>query len=106
MTTSKKKAFMEKRKHERVACKIRASCAVLDENYETVVSNISSGGVNVGGNHNLNVGQEIMMTMFVPEKESSTKVIGEVVWVESHGMGVRFRVGFDTSILNLPDNEI
>ncbi len=105
MTISKKNAVVEKREIERFDCKIVSGCAALDKNYETVISNISSRGGYVGNSNDLDVGQEIVITMFIPEKESSTKVIGEVVWVEPHGMGVRFRVGFDTSILNLPGFE-
>ena len=77
--------------------------AVLDEDYTALIENISYGGVYIDAETILDIGQEILLNIQLTEDTQPFTIIGEVAWHSPKGMGVKFKMGFDLSMLHALD---
>ena len=79
---------------------MKVGCATPDLSFIDYVSDINCWGVFVQSAHRVPVGESIIMTIPLLGDEHAIKVIGEVMWTSPQGMGVRFNMGIDNSVLN------
>ena len=85
--------YEEMRKHPRKTSLIAVDCATHDVCFTNFIQDISRGGVFIETNCHFYVGQKLKMNFSLPEIESPVAVGGEVVRVNSHGIGVKFISG-------------
>jgi Tfp pilus assembly protein PilZ len=83
----------EKRTYSRKTSLIAIDCSTHDVCLTNFIQDISSGGVFIETNAPLYVGQELKMNFSLPEVENPISIGGEVVRVDSHGIGVKFISG-------------
>ena len=79
---------------------MRVGCATQDLSFIDYISDINCWGVFVQSEHPVPVGESIIMTIPMMGDGQSIKVIGEVMWSAPQGMGVRFNMGIDNSVLD------
>lgn len=90
----------ERRKSERHPCSIEVGCASTDFSFVDFISDINCWGVFLQSTQPVPVGDSVMMTIPLMGAETSIRVIGEVMWTSPRGMGVRFDMGIDASVLD------
>ena len=88
-----KKHSKELRKHPRKASLIATDCSTHDVCFINFIQDISNGGVFIESNAPFYIGQEIKMNFSLPEVEDTIAVGGEIVRVDSQGIGVKFIKG-------------
>ena len=98
----KRVPYEEMREHPRKTSLIAVDCTTHDVCFTNFIQDISSGGVFIETNAHFYVGQELKMNFSLPEIENPIAVGGEVIRVNSHGIGVKFISGdvnkFDVKI--------
>jgi Tfp pilus assembly protein PilZ len=99
MDLKKDKPAKERRKAERQKCSLKVGCATHDLSFIDFITDINSWGVFVQSEHQVPVGESLIMTIPLAGDGESIKVIGEVMWASPQGMGVRFNMGIDNSVL-------
>ena len=82
-----------RRRHERKRFSTIVDFTTLGRTHRDFIQNISAGGVYIRTRMPLSVGQELLMTFSLPRYEQHVKVLGEVVRVNSNGVGVKFKPG-------------
>ena len=92
-------SLAEKRKFPRMECSVPVGYAELDEDYTALIENISYGGVFIDAETLLDIGQDILLNIQLTDDTQPFTVIGEVAWHSPKGMGVKFKMGFDLSML-------
>ena len=98
-TSKKSKDFNEKRKYKRKGCSTSIGYAVLDKNHTAVIENISNGGAFLDTLNPIDVGRDIAMKIQLTQGQKPIMIIGEVAWNSPRGMGVKFKMGFDSSLI-------
>jgi len=83
----------EMRTHPRKTSFIAVDCSTKDVCFMDFIQDISTGGVFIETNAPFYVGQELKMNFSLPEAETPISIGGEVVRVDSHGIGVKFISG-------------
>ena len=81
----------KRRWHSRKPCEIAINYATRVHALEDVIKNISLGGVYIETRMPLTVGQSISMKFRLPKSRKLIHVIGEIVWADLPGIGVKFR---------------
>ena len=99
VSSDKRLSIAEKRKFPRRECSVPVGYAILDQDYTALIENISYGGVFIDAENILGVGQEILLNIQLTADTHPFTVIGEVAWHSPKGMGVKFKMGFDLSML-------
>ena len=84
------KPFKDLRKHPRTTSLIATDCASNEVCFVNFIKNISNGGVFIETNAPFYIGQKIKMKFSLPKAEDAIAVGGEVVRVDSRGIGVKF----------------
>jgi Tfp pilus assembly protein PilZ len=74
---------------------LTARCETTDGMFSVSVKNLSSGGAFIYTKKKLTMGQEIAMTINLPNSEELLMVTGEVVRTSSAGYGVAFKIFFN-----------
>jgi len=97
--SDKHRSLAEKRKFPRKECSVPVGYAELDEDYTALIENISYGGLFIDAETLLDIGQEILLNIQLTADTQPFTVIGEVAWHSPKGMGVKFKMGFDLSML-------
>ncbi len=92
-TEEKTKHFEEMRAHSRKTSFIAADCFTNDVCFNNFIQDISNGGVFIETNAPFYVGQELKMNFSLPEVEIPISIGGEVIRVDSRGIGVKFISG-------------
>jgi Tfp pilus assembly protein PilZ len=101
MTSSEnERKYLEKRQYPRKSVKTDLGYATVDDNCVAIIENISNGGAFISAPDLGDVGQDITMDLDLPEEQKALKMIGEIVWADQKGVGVKFKMGFDASLLN------
>jgi Tfp pilus assembly protein PilZ len=100
MTSKTDKQKKERRKEERQKCSVKAGCATHDLSFIDFISDINSWGVFIQSEHQVPVGESVIMNIPLTGHEQSIKVIGEVMWTSPQGMGVRFNMGMTATLLD------
>jgi Tfp pilus assembly protein PilZ len=72
-----------------------ANCETVDISFNEYIQDLSSGGAFIQTDKKLNIGQEIAMTISLPNSRKSLKATGEIVRISPKGVGVEFRVIFN-----------
>jgi len=92
--------FEEMRIHPRKTTLIAADCSSYDVCFTHFIQDISNGGVFIETNAPFHVGQKLKMNFSLPEIETPVSIGGEVVRVNSRGVGVKF-IGGDVHKLDI-----
>lgn len=72
-----------------------ANCETVDNSFNEYIQDLSSGGAFIQTDKKLNIGEEIAMTISLPNSRKSLKATGEIVRVGPKGVGVEFKVIFN-----------
>ncbi len=84
--------FKGRRKHEREAFFMAVDYSTKDCFYKDYIQDISAGGVFIETRMPFRAGQEVSLTFPLPDYQKYIKIIGEVVRVTPHGIGVKFKM--------------
>jgi Tfp pilus assembly protein PilZ len=71
-----------------------ANCQTMEDDFQAAINNISSGGIFIGTNQRLYVGQEIAIKFDFPGVRKTIMANGEIVRTSYEGAGIRFRMFF------------
>ncbi len=88
----KQKPFKERREHERKTFFMVVDYSTEERVYKDWIKNISAGGVFIETHMPFSAGQEISLTFTLPNYQEYIKITGEVVRIDLHGIGVRFKM--------------
>lgn len=83
----------EMRTHLRKTSFIAADCSTTDVSFTHFIQDISNGGVFIETNGPFYIGQGLKLNFSLPEVESPISIGGEVVRVDSRGIGMKFVSG-------------
>ncbi len=72
-----------------------ANCQTADSVFNEYIQDLSSGGAFIQTDKTLTIGQEIAMTISLPNSRKELKATGEIVRVSPKGVGVEFTVIFN-----------
>jgi Tfp pilus assembly protein PilZ len=90
----------ERRGHARQTCSLRVGYATMDLSFIDFITDINCWGVFIQSDKKVPVGESVSMTIPLHGDEQSIKIIGEVMWAGPQGMGVKFNMGVNTSVLS------
>ncbi len=79
------------RRHSRRDWKVTVACRTEDQELRALIKDISDGGVFIETKTPFAVGQELNLTFPLPDNRKVVKVDGEIVWISTQGIGVKFR---------------
>lgn len=80
------------RKHYRKPVFTVVDYATQGHAYRDFIRNISAGGVFIETPMPFSVGQELSLTFALPIYQKHIKITGEIVRIDSQGIGVKFKV--------------
>ena len=84
-----KKGLEEKRKHPRKKTFIHVDCSGKKCAFTDFIQNISDSGLYIETQMFLSVNQELSMSFFPTTSEDPIKIIGNIVRIDSKGIGVQ-----------------
>jgi Tfp pilus assembly protein PilZ len=73
---------------------LTAKCETIDSRFSVSVQDLSPGGAFIYTKKKLSLGQEIAMTIKLPNAEDFLMVTGDVVRIAAKGYGVQFKIIF------------
>ena len=85
------KLTVRKRKHDRKSYFSVVDYNAMQSAHTGFIENISAGGVFIGTSSSFPVGQEISMAFPLPVSQEHVRMDGEVVRVNTEGIGVKFK---------------
>lgn len=85
-----RKHYEDMRKHPRKMDLIAVDCSTHDLCFTNFIHDISDGGVYIKTNAPFYAGQEIQLDFSLPETNNVISVLGEVIRVDSQGIGIKF----------------
>jgi Tfp pilus assembly protein PilZ len=74
---------------------LTAKCETIDSMFSVSVQDVSPSGAFIYTKKKLTLGQEIAMTIQLPNSDDLLRATGEIVRVSSGGFGVEFKVIFN-----------
>ena len=74
---------------------LTAKCETMDDMFSVSVQDVSLSGAFIYTKKNLELGQEIAMTIQLPNSDDFLRATGEIVRIDSGGFGVEFKVIFN-----------
>ncbi|MFZ5572587.1 MAG: PilZ domain-containing protein [Thermodesulfobacteriota bacterium] len=89
----------ERRRSVRQECFTAIAYATKSFSSIEYIRDISAWGVFIRTTKQIPVGEDITMTIPKPGSNSSIKIIGEVVRNSPNGIGVKFKMGIDESVI-------
>jgi len=90
----------DRRRHPRQPCSLKVGYATMDLSFIDFITDINCWGVFIQSDKKVPVGESVSMTIPLHGEEQSIKVIGEVMWSSPQGMGIKFNMGVNTSVLS------
>jgi hypothetical protein len=84
--------YPEKRSDPREECFMTVDIAYEDKVYTDFIRNISNNGVYINTSEHIPIGRALILTYHSPQ-QGPKKRIGQVVWTDSGGMGIRLPKG-------------
>ena len=90
----------DRRRHPRQPCSLKVGYATMDLSFIDFITDINCWGVFIQSDKKVPVGESVSMTIPLHGDEQSIKVIGEVMWSSPQGMGIKFNMGVNTSVLS------
>jgi hypothetical protein len=101
MTTSTKQdKLIEKRRLPRKTCKHKAHCITQDYAFIDYIRDINAWGVLLETSQPIRVGENITMTIPLPNNNENIKIIGKIVRSGPIGVGIEFKMGILDSIVD------
>lgn len=85
-----KSKITETREHPRKPSFIPVECSSEGASFTDFIQDISNGGVFIQVTGNFYMGQQITLTFSLPKVEEEIKIGGEVVRLDSEGIGIKF----------------
>jgi Tfp pilus assembly protein PilZ len=85
------KLTVRKRRHDRKSYFSVVDYNAMQSAHTGFIENISAGGVFIGTSSSFPVGQEISMAFPLPVSQEHVRMDGEVVRVNTEGIGVKFK---------------
>lgn len=73
---------------------LTAKCETIDDMFSVSVQDVSPSGAFIYTKKELTLGQEIAMTIQLPNSDEVLRATGEIVRVDAGGFGVEFKVIF------------
>ena len=70
---------------------IPVECLIKKRDYDGVILDLNSYGAYIDTNEPFPIGQEISLSFFNPFSYKRMQLTGEVVWSNTHGIGVSFK---------------
>ena len=67
-----------------------ATCKTANTSFSEYIQDLSSGGAFIQTDKNLKIGEEIAMTISLPNSRKTLKATGEIVRISPKGVGVEF----------------
>ena len=98
--TSEKSGSKDRRSHARQRCSLRVGYATMDLSFIDFITDINCWGVFIQSDKKVPIGESVSMTIPLHGEEQSIKIIGEVMWTGPQGMGVKFNMGINMSVLS------
>jgi hypothetical protein len=99
IVSRKKEQDIYKRKDSRMSFAknhlLTARCETIDSKFSVSVQDLSPSGAFIYTQKKLRPGQEIAMTINLPESDEFLMVTGEIVRTSSEGYGVKFIIIFN-----------
>ncbi len=89
----------EKREYLRKSCPTPIGFAALDKHHTAIIKNISDGGVCLDTVAAIDIGKDVALKIQLTDDQEPIMIIGEVVWNSPRGLGVKFKIGFDSSLI-------
>lgn len=89
----------ERRKCSRKSCSTAIAYATKGFSSIEYIEDISGWGLFMRTQKTIAVGEDITMTISTPGSDSTIKIIGEVVRRNDSGVGVKFKLGIDDSVV-------
>jgi hypothetical protein len=90
----------ERRKAKRKSCSTAVAYATQHLSSIEYIQDISAWGVFIRTNDPVPVGEDVTLTSPPPSGgNSSIKIIGEVVRASTKGIGIKFKMGIDDSVI-------
>ena len=74
---------------------LTAKCETLDDMFSVSVQDVSPSGAFIYTKKVLTLGQEIAMTIHLPNSDEVLRATGEIVRVDAGGFGVEFKIIFN-----------
>lgn len=74
---------------------LTAKCETIDDMFSVSVQDLSPSGAFIYTKKKLKLGQEIAMTIQLPNSDDMLRATGEIVRVASGGFGVEFKIIFN-----------
>ena len=74
---------------------LTAKCETMEDMFSVSVQDVSPSGAFIYTKKNLQLGQEIAMTIQLPNSDDFLRATGEIVRIDSGGFGVEFKVIFN-----------
>ena len=74
---------------------LTAKCETIDDMFSVSVQDVSPSGAFIYTKKELKLGQEIAMTIQLPNTDDFLRATGEIVRVDSGGFGVEFKIIFN-----------
>jgi Tfp pilus assembly protein PilZ len=90
----------DRRNQARQPCSLKIGYATMDLSYIDYITDINCWGVFIQSDRKVPVGESVSMTIPLHGDGQSIKIIGEVMWSSPQGMGIKFNMGVNTSVLN------
>jgi Tfp pilus assembly protein PilZ len=98
--SSKADKFTEKRKLPRKPCNSKTYCITQDYAFVDYIRDINAWGVLLETSQPIRVGENISMTIPLPNKNENIKIIGKIVRSGPRGVGVEFKMGILNSVVD------
>jgi hypothetical protein len=95
---ARRQAFYERRESRkpfRNRGDLTARCETSDNISKERVHNLSAGGVFLTTRRRFSIGQEIAVTIPLPDSRLAIRATGEIVRINGLGVGVKFKVIFN-----------
>lgn len=89
----------ERRRSPRKTCCTAVAYATRGFSSIEYIQDISAWGVFIRTSKTVPIGEDIAMTIPKPGGEESIKIIGQVVRSSPEGIGVKFKMGIDESVI-------
>jgi Tfp pilus assembly protein PilZ len=79
------------RRHTRYDCLVGVEYRIDDARYQCYMRDLSEGGAYIETEQPVEMGQELVLTLYSPMLERSCDIDGKVVRKDTGGIGVRFQ---------------
>lgn len=80
----------ERREHRRKDCLINVNFKIRGQKFSSYILDISSSGAFIETSESFTSGLKMLLHFSSPESRKELDLIGEIVWTDSRGVGVKF----------------